>query len=406
VFKINSFLNCGQFGTRPATSPFECDNPMDLQWGSDGSFYLLTYGDGFFAINVDAGMYRWDYVKGTRLPIAVLTTDRTDGPTPLTVKFSSAGSNDPDPGDSIRFDWNFGDGSPHSIDPEPSHIYAARGRYTAVLTVTSSNGETDAQSTVITAGNSSPTVVVNTPVAGGTFAFGDDIPFTVTVTDPEDGAINCAEIVVTFVLGHDTHGHAEGGTTGCSGVLHTDAADVAHGGNVFGVVSATYTDHGVGHDNVQTLSTTSQAQIRQKHQEVEFVVTQSGTNTATNTDGGSGVHRGSLTAGDWIQLNGPFNLLNISSLTFRVADAAAGRTAGSPLAAIEIHQDTPTGPIVQTNNLVSTGGTTVWSSQTFPISLAGTHELFLVFRAVTGGATGGNLFNLNWAEFGGAGVGT
>ena len=38
--------------------------------------------------------------------------------------------------------------------------------------------------------------------------------------------------------------------------------------------------------------------------------------------------------------------------------------------------------------------------------MSGTHELFLVFRAVTGGATGGNLFNLNWAEFNGAGIGT
>ena len=37
---------------------------------------------------------------------------------------------------------------------------------------------------MITAGNTAPTVVVNTPVEGGTFAFGDDIPFTVTVTDP------------------------------------------------------------------------------------------------------------------------------------------------------------------------------------------------------------------------------
>jgi hypothetical protein len=52
---------------------------------------------------------------------------------------------------------------------------------------------------------------------------------------------------------------------------------------VFGVISATYTDHGVNHDNVQTLSTTGQTQIRQKHQEVEFVVNQSGTTTATNT---------------------------------------------------------------------------------------------------------------------------
>ena len=65
---------------------------MDMQFGADGSFYLLTYGDGFFNINADAGMYRWDYVKGQRAPKAVLTTDRTDGPAPLTVNFTSAGS--------------------------------------------------------------------------------------------------------------------------------------------------------------------------------------------------------------------------------------------------------------------------------------------------------------------------
>jgi hypothetical protein len=117
------------------------------------------------------------------------------------------------------------------------------------------------------------------------------------------------------------------------------------------------------------------------------------------------VHRGSLGDGDWIQLNGPFNLVNISSVSFRVADAAAGRTSGSPLAAIEVHQNAVNGPIVMTANLVSTGGTANWASQTFPIAMSGTHELFLVFRTVTGGATGDDLFNLNWLEFNGAGIG-
>ena len=93
IFKINSFLDCGAGATSPtSTFPFECDNPMDMQFGADGAFYLLTYGDGFFAINPDAGMYRWEYVKGQRAPKAVLTTDKTDGALPLTVHFSSAGS--------------------------------------------------------------------------------------------------------------------------------------------------------------------------------------------------------------------------------------------------------------------------------------------------------------------------
>ena len=52
------------------------------------------------------------------------------------------------------------------------------------------------------------------------------------------------------------------------------------------------------------------------------------------------------------------------------------------------------------------GNTTTWTSQNFPITLSGTHELFLVFRTVTGGQTGNNLFNLTWAEFVGSGIGT
>ena len=88
----------------------------------------------FFAANPDAGMYRWDYVKGQRAPKAVLTTDKTDGPTPLTVNFSSAGSLDEDPGESIRYEWDFGDGSPLNLEANPTHTYTRAGRYTAILT--------------------------------------------------------------------------------------------------------------------------------------------------------------------------------------------------------------------------------------------------------------------------------
>ena len=47
---------------------FECDAPMDMAWGKDGAFYLLTYGNGFFTANFDAGMYKWEYVKGAARP--------------------------------------------------------------------------------------------------------------------------------------------------------------------------------------------------------------------------------------------------------------------------------------------------------------------------------------------------
>ena len=93
VFKINSFLDCGQVVANP-TFLFECDNPMDMQWGTDGAFYLLTYGDGFFNINQDAGMYKWEYAKGQRAPSVRLSANPTDGPAPLTVNFSSEGTSE------------------------------------------------------------------------------------------------------------------------------------------------------------------------------------------------------------------------------------------------------------------------------------------------------------------------
>ena len=43
---------------------------------------------------------------------------------PLTVNFSSAGSLDPDPGDSITYDWDFGDGTAHLGRPQPdAHLH-------------------------------------------------------------------------------------------------------------------------------------------------------------------------------------------------------------------------------------------------------------------------------------------
>ena len=69
VFKIN---NCSTAARRPRRrrrrAPFECDNPMDMQFDEDGHFYLLTYGDGFFNINPDAGMYKVGLRQGPAGP--------------------------------------------------------------------------------------------------------------------------------------------------------------------------------------------------------------------------------------------------------------------------------------------------------------------------------------------------
>jgi PKD repeat protein/type 1 glutamine amidotransferase len=400
VQKINPLFNCGAVGS--VAQPFECDNPMDLQVGADGNFYLLTYGDGFFAANPDAGMYRFAYVKGQRAPRAVLGATPTDGRAPLTVAFSSEGSRDPDPADSIRFAWDFqDDGTVDSVDPNPSFTYTANGVYTARLTVTDSSGKTDARTTQITVGNTSPTIAIQTPLDGDFFEFGQDIPFSVTVTDPEDGPVDCSRVEVTFVLVHDTHGHGEDSVSGCSGVLHTLAEDADHGGALAGGISASYTDRGA--NGQPALTTVKQHVVQLRRQQVEFVQEQEGTTTANTGDAGGGQHRNGLDPGDWLALNNRFTFAHMDqAITFRFANNAA---AGSTRGLVEVRLDSPTGPTAATCTLLATGSNAVFTSQRCPFAtpVTGSRRIYLVFRQADGGPATG-LGNLNWVEFSGPGI--
>ncbi|MGW5670948.1 ThuA domain-containing protein [Micromonospora sp. NPDC003776] len=402
ILKINNVLNCGQAPTTP-TKPFLCDNPMDMRWGKDGNFYLLTYGDGFFNVNPDAAMLKFSYVKGLRAPTAVLDATPTNGRAPLTVAFSSEGSKDPDPGDSIRFAWDFdGNGTTDSIDPNPSFTYTTNGVYTARLTVTDSSGKTASANTTITVGNTAPTVTVNTPLEGGFFSWGDDIPWSVTVTDPEDGPVDCSKVEVTFVLGHDSHGHGEANQFGCSGVLPTDADDASHGGYIYGVVSASYTDKGA--NGQPALTTVDQQIVQAKRQEVEFATDESGTTVGTSADTGGGQQRGSLDNGDWIAINNTVNLKNMQSVTLRTSGGSAA-TAGQPRFGVQLRLDSPTGPLLTTATVNATSGNNAFTSTTVPITdPGGSHKLYLVFTTVSGGPASG-FGNLNWVEFTGQGIG-
>ena len=261
---------------------------MDLQFGADGNFYLLTYGDGFFAANADAGMYRWEYTKGPQRPRARVSATPRNGQAPLTVQFSSEGSLDEDPGDSIRFAWDFNnDGTVDSTDPNPRFTYTTNGVYTARLTVTDSTGRSASASTVITVGNTAPTLTINTPLDGDFFTFGQNIPFTVTGSDPEDGPIDsaaeCARVMVTFVLVHDTHGHAEDSTPAtwdqaasvCRGVLATEAGDASHGGYLAGgITRRSPTPRGAG--PLPALETTTQHVLQLRRHELEDAQESSG----------------------------------------------------------------------------------------------------------------------------------
>jgi len=373
------------------------DNPMEMEFGPDGSLYMLEYGDGFFRPNPDAQLSVIRYVKGTRSPVAVLNATPTSGQAPLTVSFDSTGSHDPDPGESISFAWDFtSDGTVDSADPAPSYTYTTNGTYTARLTVTDSSGKTAVLTRTITVGNTAPVVTVTSPVAGTFFDWGDVVPFEVTVTDPEDGPVDCSRVEVTFVLGHDGHGHGQGSTTGCTGTLATPADGGDHaGGYLYGGISAQYTDLGGG--GQPPLTTIGQTVIQVPRQQAENAQVKQGVETATTADTGGGLQVTGVDPGDHIAFD-PINLGGVSTVTFRYSGGSA-TTVGTPRAAVELRLDSPTGPLAGTATLAATTGNNAFASQSLAVSQpVGAHRLYLVFRSVTGGPATG-LLNLNWVEF-------
>ena len=200
VLEINPFLNCGQ-AVIVTAFPFECDNPMDLQFGADGNFYLLTYGDGFFTPNADAGMYRWEYTKGPQRPRAVIGATPTNGRLRCRpVQQRRLARRGPRRLDHVRVGLRR-PGRQRTRPPiQPDvHLHRQRGLH-GPADGDGLDREDRLQEPVITVGNTAPTLTINTPLNGDFFTFGQNIPFTVTGSDPEDGAIDsaaeCARVTV------------------------------------------------------------------------------------------------------------------------------------------------------------------------------------------------------------------
>ncbi|WP_246614159.1 PQQ-dependent sugar dehydrogenase [Paractinoplanes bogorensis] len=219
------------------------DNPMDLEFGPDGALYVLEYGDGYFAENPDAQLARIDFVRGNRTPIPKVSATPTSGQAPLTVKFSSAGTTDPD-GDTLRYAWDFnGDGRVDSTALNPTYTFTKNGNYRPTLKVTDPTGRSASAEVILPVGTAAPVVEFITPQEGQPFAFGDTVNFEIKVTD--DAPVDCSKVTVTYILGHDQHGHPLSTASGCTGSI-TTFLDAGHAGasNLTGVFVASYTDSG------------------------------------------------------------------------------------------------------------------------------------------------------------------
>ncbi|MCE6998718.1 PQQ-dependent sugar dehydrogenase [Saccharothrix sp. S26] len=367
--------------------PWRGTQVMDAAFGPDGALYVLDYGTGWGSGDASSALYRIEYnPAGNKAPTARAAADRTSGSAPLTVNFSSAGSSDPE-GGALSYSWNFGDGTT-STAANPSHTYTANGQFSATLTVTDPGGRSGAATVSISVGNTAPTVRIDGPANGTLFSFGDAVPYTITASDREDGTIDCQRVKMSYVLGHDSHGHPITTQTGCSGTLQIPV-DGEHdtAANLFAVLDAEYTD--LGANGQPPVTTHTQHVLQLRHRQAEHYSTQSGTALYDKAAAEGGRTVGDIQNGDWIAFQ-PYALGGVNRFTARVSSAGSGGT-------LSVRTGSPTGPVLGTVTVPVTGGWETFTDVSTALSNVptGTVTLYLTFAGGTG-----TLFDVDAYTFG------
>jgi glucose/arabinose dehydrogenase len=214
--------------------------------GSDAeapvAFHMGPDGDLYWADIVSSTIF---HLQNATSPVAVATADVSVGAAPLAVHFDGSKSGVPS-GDGIAYAWDFGDGTPGSNDPKPTHTYAGSGHFTATLTITdTTTGATDTATVAINTANHVPVVSVALSPPGLTYAVGDVVTVRASATDAEDGPIPPRSLTFQTLLHHcpvpnACHIHPGQIVTGTNGTYSFVFPN--HGNNVWDEIVVTATD--------------------------------------------------------------------------------------------------------------------------------------------------------------------
>lgn len=169
---------------------FPLNRVIDMEIAPDGSMYMLEYGTVWFAKNEDSRLIKIEYSEDNRAPVAKISSDISVGKVPLKVKFSSQGSYDSDPKDTLSFEWRIT--NPFTINSKkanPEFTFTKPGVYQVVLVVTDKQGKSASSELQIKVGNDPPKIWFDALGNGNkSFYFeGQPFPYRTTVVDFEDG---------------------------------------------------------------------------------------------------------------------------------------------------------------------------------------------------------------------------
>jgi glucose/arabinose dehydrogenase len=180
-------------------------HPVDLKIGPGGDVFYVDMDDGT--------VHRITYTAANQPPTAVVAANPTNGPVPLTVSFDGTGSSDPE-GRPLSYSWDLnGDGTfGDATTSTASYTYTTTGVYHPSLRVTDDQGVSDTTSVTVTAGNTAPIAVIDSPASSLTWKVGDAINFSGHATDGQDGTLPASALSWSLILHHcftptDCHTH-------------------------------------------------------------------------------------------------------------------------------------------------------------------------------------------------------
>lgn len=206
--------------------------------GPDGCLWYIKYNS--------TEIRRICYTQAVNLPPVVVATQSVQfGPGPLSVQFTGSGSSDPENG-ALTYSWNFGDGSPNSSSPDPTHVFTALPGiptlFTVTLTVTDNQGQSVQRTLSVSVNNTPPVVNITSFANGAFYPVGRDTVFTLqaSVTDAQHTAAQLSYAWVTTLV-HNTHTHpgTPDATPTTTTVINGEGCD---GQSYSYVVSLTVTD--------------------------------------------------------------------------------------------------------------------------------------------------------------------
>ena len=153
---------------------------MDSKFGPDGALYVQVY-DGFFTTGPGAGMYRFAYTGGPDTPNPDPQWTTTGTANQIQFSLGSSGG--------VSYEWDFGDGTPVSTEPNPTHTYAQAGTYDVTLTVTYADDEELSETVEVTVGadTAEPTTTAQLNGAAPAPTYDEPVEVTLSATDGTAG---------------------------------------------------------------------------------------------------------------------------------------------------------------------------------------------------------------------------